>query len=80
MCRRRVRQGPDGEHDRLVRNRVDQVAAALEDPSQVEPATAEYVDWYNHRRLRGETGHVPPVEYENDHYLAATESQVTPNV
>ncbi|WP_369687706.1 IS3 family transposase [Streptomyces somaliensis] len=52
----------------------------MEDPSQVEPATAEYVDWYNHRRLRGETGHVPPVEYENDHYLAATESQVTPNV
>ncbi|MGW2563023.1 hypothetical protein ACWCXB_27980 [Streptomyces sp. NPDC001514] len=27
-------------------------------------ATAEWVDWYNHRRLHGEIGHVPPVEYE----------------
>ncbi|MET7542448.1 integrase core domain-containing protein, partial [Streptomyces sp. NPDC005507] len=29
--------------------------------SDVELATAEYVDWYNHRRLHGEIGHVPPV-------------------
>ncbi|MFF9402126.1 integrase core domain-containing protein [Streptomyces sp. NPDC014744] len=29
-------------------------------PSQVELATAEWVDWYNHRRLHGEIGHVPP--------------------
>ncbi|MEU1276419.1 integrase core domain-containing protein [Streptomyces sp. NPDC005799] len=33
--------------------------------SQVELATAEWVDWYNHRRLHGEIGHVPPVEYES---------------
>jgi transposase InsO family protein len=26
--------------------------------SQVELATAEWVDWYNHRRLHGEIGHV----------------------
>jgi putative transposase len=26
--------------------------------SEVELATAEYVDWYNHRRLHGEIGHV----------------------
>ncbi|MFE7811560.1 integrase core domain-containing protein [Streptomyces sp. NPDC057433] len=48
--------------------------------SDVELATAEYVDWYNHRRLHGEIGHVPPVEYENNHYLATTKPQVTPNV
>ena len=30
----------------------------------VEIAVAEYVDWYNHRRLHGELGMVPPVEYE----------------
>ncbi|MER5996756.1 IS3 family transposase [Streptomyces viridosporus] len=48
--------------------------------SDVELATAEYVDWYNHRRLHGEIGHIPPVEYENNHYLATTKSQVTPNV
>ncbi|MCY0955347.1 IS3 family transposase, partial [Streptomyces sp. H27-S2] len=32
--------------------------------SQVELATAEWVDWYCHRRLHGEIGHIPPVEYE----------------
>ncbi|WP_432485252.1 integrase core domain-containing protein [Kineococcus esterisolvens] len=30
----------------------------------VEIAVAEYVDWYNRRRLHGELGMVPPVEYE----------------
>lgn len=32
--------------------------------TDVEIAVAEYVDWYNHRRLHGELGHVPPAEYE----------------
>ncbi|WP_405417556.1 IS3 family transposase [Streptomyces microflavus] len=48
--------------------------------SDVELATAEYVDWYNHRRLHGEIGHVPPVEYENNHYRATTKPQVTTNI
>jgi len=30
----------------------------------VEIAVAEYIHWYNHRRLHGELGMVPPVEYE----------------
>jgi putative transposase len=30
----------------------------------VELATLEWVDWYNHRRLHGALDHVPPVEYE----------------
>lgn len=45
--------------------------------SQVELATAEWVDWYNHRRLHGEIGHVPPAEYENTYHLTATKPQVT---
>ncbi|CAM5590115.1 hypothetical protein KAURM247S_01956 [Kitasatospora aureofaciens] len=45
--------------------------------SQVELATAEWVDWYNHRRLHGEIGHVPPVEDQTDCYLATTKPQVT---
>ncbi|MGW1530056.1 IS3 family transposase [Streptomyces sp. NPDC002159] len=45
--------------------------------SQFELATAEYVDWYNHRRLCGEIGHVPPVEYETKYYTESTKSQVT---
>ncbi|MFJ3931572.1 IS3 family transposase [Streptomyces sp. NPDC090029] len=44
--------------------------------SDVELATAEYVDWYNHRRLHGEIGHVPPVEYEANYYTELTKPQV----
>jgi hypothetical protein len=31
-------------------------------------AVAEYIDWFNHRRLHGEIGLVPPAEFEDqDH-------------
>ena len=30
----------------------------------VELATLEYVDWFNHRRLHSAIGDIPPVEYE----------------
>jgi len=33
----------------------------------VEIATAEYIDWFNQRRLHGEIGHVPPAEREAAH-------------
>jgi putative transposase len=36
--------------------------------NHVEIAVAEYIDWFNHRRLHGEIGLVPPVEYEAQHY------------
>ena len=35
-----------------------------------EIATLEWVDWYNHRRLFGVTGCVPPAEYEGSQYGA----------
>ncbi|GAB2906013.1 hypothetical protein GCM10027047_00220 [Rhodococcus aerolatus] len=34
----------------------------------LEIAVAEYVDWFNHRRLHGEIGLVPPIEHETEHY------------
>ena len=34
----------------------------------VELATLEYVDWFNHRRLHSACGDIPPVEYEDDYY------------
>jgi putative transposase len=34
----------------------------------LEIAVAEYIDWFNHRRLHGEIGLVPPVEFEEHHY------------
>ena len=35
---------------------------------EVEIATLEWVDWFNHRRLHSASGNIPPVEYENNHY------------
>jgi putative transposase len=40
----------------------------------VEYATAEWVDWFNHRRLYEYCGDIPPVEAE-DHYYAQTAAQ-----
>jgi len=35
---------------------------------EVEFATLEWVDWFNHRRLLEPIGHVPPVEFEAAYY------------
>ncbi|RPK44123.1 Integrase core domain protein [Streptomyces sp. ADI91-18] len=48
--------------------------------AQVGLATAEWTDWYNHRRLHGEIGHVPPVEYEANYYTESTKPQVTTKI
>ncbi|MFE9614329.1 IS3 family transposase, partial [Streptomyces sp. NPDC006012] len=48
--------------------------------SQVDLATAEWADWYNHRRLHGEIGHIPPVEYEANHYKESTKPQVATTI
>jgi putative transposase len=34
----------------------------------LEIAVAEYIHWFNHRRLHGEIGLVPPVEFEDNYY------------
>jgi len=47
----------------LVRNR-----GPWRDIDDLEIATAEYIDWFNHRRLHGEIGLVPPAEFESHHY------------
>ena len=38
------------------------------DADAVEYATAEWVDWYNHRRLYEYCGDIPPAELENQYY------------
>lgn len=38
----------------------------------VEFATLEYVDWFNHRRLHGELGLTPPAEFEDRYYPQPT--------
>jgi putative transposase len=47
----------------LVRNRGPW--RGLDD---LELATPEWVDWFNHRRLFHELGRVPPAEFEDRHY------------
>lgn len=38
----------------------------------VEYATLEYVDWFNHQRLHGELGMIPPAAFESQYHAAAT--------
>ena len=40
----------------------------------LEIATTEYIDWFNHRRLHGEIGLIPPAEHETNHYRHNTAS------
>jgi putative transposase len=44
---------------------------------QVEYATLEWVDWFNHRRLLEPIGHVPPAEFEAAHYRREDPSPTT---
>lgn len=48
----------------LVRNRHK---GPWRDIDDLEIAVAEYIDWFNHRRIHGEIGYVPPAEYEAQH-------------
>ena len=34
----------------------------------LEFETLAYIEWFNHRRLHGELGHVPPAEHEANYY------------
>jgi putative transposase len=49
----------------LVRNR-----GPWRSINDLEIAVVEYIDWFNHRRLHGEIGLVPPVEYEQAQYAS----------
>lgn len=39
--------------------------------NDLEIAVADYIDWFNQRRLHGEPGHLPPAEYEALHPATA---------
>jgi len=47
----------------LIRNR-----GPWKNIDDLEIAVAEYIDWFNFRRLHGEIGLIPPVEYETQHH------------
>jgi putative transposase len=41
----------------------------------VELATLEYIDWFNHRRLHSACGHIAPTEAEANYYQSLTTSE-----
>ena len=45
--------------------------------TEVEFATAEWLDWYNHRRLHGALDHTSPAEYETAYYHQHTDAEET---
>jgi len=47
---------------------------------QLELAIAQWVGWYNNRRLHGELGDIPPIEFEHNHTLQALPSTDEPTV
>ena len=51
-----------------IRNPVMRPKGGWKSVVDVEVAVAEYVDWFNHRRLHGEIGLVPPAEFETNHW------------
>lgn len=53
-----------------IRNPAMRSKGGWKSVSDVELAVAEYVDWFNHRRLHGELGLVPPAEYEASHWAS----------
>jgi putative transposase len=44
----------------------------------IELATLEWVDWYNHRRIHTSIGNVPPAEYEKSYYTREESATVNP--
>ena len=50
-----------------IRNPVTRPKGGWKSVVDVEIAVAEYGDWFNHRRLHGEIGLVPPAEFKADH-------------
>lgn len=55
-----------------IRNPVMRPNGGWKSVADTEIAVAEYVDWFNHRRLHGEIGLVPPAEFETHHSASAT--------
>ena len=60
-----------------IRNPMMRPKGGWKNVVDVELAVAEYVDWFNHRRLHGELDQIPPAEFETNH-CACTEPEHYP--
>ncbi|WP_420481508.1 IS3 family transposase [Actinopolymorpha pittospori] len=55
-----------------IRNPAMRPSGGWKSVGDVEIAVAEYIDWFNHRRLHGEIGLIPPAEFEANHWASLT--------
>ena len=62
-----------------IRNPAMRPIGGWKNVADVEIAVAEYIDWFNHRRLHGELGLVPPAEYETTYWAAQTDQHYRKN-
>ena len=53
-------------------HRLQQHLSSPRDGIDVEHATLEWIDWFNHRRLPEPIGHIPPAEAEARSYDQTT--------
>ena len=63
-----LRQRPRGVGHRSVQTELIRPKGPWRDRDQVEYATLEYVDWFNHRRLLEPIGNIPPAEEEANYH------------
>jgi transposase InsO family protein len=71
--RRRRRPGwPAGSRIGLYKTELIKPRGPWRTAGQVELATLNYVDWYNHRRLFETCGDIPPAELETAYYRQNT--------
>jgi putative transposase len=63
----------------LIRNPVTRPKGGWKSVVDVEIAVAEYIDWFNHRRLHGEIGLVPPAESETAHWASTSDQRYRHN-
>jgi putative transposase len=62
------RQRRHGIHDRPVQTELIKRRGPRRSLADVELATAEYVNWFNTRRLHTAIGGIPPAEHEAAYY------------
>jgi len=62
-----------------IRNPAMRPTGGWKSVNDVEIAVAEYVDWFNHRRLHGELGLTPPAEFEANHWASTTHEHYPDN-
>ena len=63
----------------LFKTEVIKKRAPWKTVDEVELATARWVEWWNHRRLLGPVGDIPPAEFETAYHAQQTASVVASN-